>query len=93
MASHETIPFDQEWDLMSAYLKMEEMRFADTLTVKLNKTGDFSDVSIPPLILQPIVENSIKHNHVMLKENGFIHVNANKIKNLISIEFIDNGKG
>ncbi|MFM2279910.1 MAG: hypothetical protein RLZZ444_2141 [Pseudomonadota bacterium] len=50
-----------EVDLQLAYLKIEETRFSDRMTVDLEIADDVGDAQVPSLILQPLVENAIKH--------------------------------
>ncbi len=55
------IPFDEEWEFVEDFLHLQKLRFFDTVKIHLTKDGDFSKASIPPLTIQPIVENSFKH--------------------------------
>jgi sensor histidine kinase YesM len=55
------IPFEEEWEFVEDFLHLQKLRFYDTVKIHLTKDGDFSKVYIPPLTLQPIVENSFKH--------------------------------
>lgn len=53
------IPFSQELKLVESYVKLEQIRFQDRLTVRYDiQHGDFS---VPPFTVQPLVENSVKH--------------------------------
>jgi len=87
------VEFKDEWKIMETYLEIERLRFQDSLIIDLKQNGDFSKVKIPPLVLQPIVENSIKHSQVMLNENGSIEVHAIKDGKKIKIDIYDNGIG
>jgi len=92
-SSEELVSFEDEWSLMETYLDLEKLRFSDSLSTKLIVKGDFSEIKLPPICFQPIVENSIKHGQVTIKENGLIKVHASIIKDNVIIEFTDNGIG
>jgi sensor histidine kinase YesM len=87
------IPLEMEWKFVENYLEMEKLRFPDTLSYDMEKRGDFQDVSIPPLIIQPLVENSIKHGIRNMTGPGYISVNAERSNDRISITIKDNGVG
>ena len=88
-----SIPFEEEWNFVFNYLAIEHYRFSDTVTIDIEKKGDFSDITIPPLTIQPIVENCLKHGLNDIKENGHILIKAIRKDSSIYIEVIDNGKG
>ncbi len=87
------IPLEMEWKFVENYLEMEKLRFPDTLSYDMEKRGDFQDVSIPPLIIQPLVENSIKHGIRNKPGPGYISVNAERSDDWIRIRVKDNGVG
>ena len=55
------MPFGRELDLLEAYLGIEQVRFHDRLVVTIDVPDDVRDTPVPPFLLQPIVENAIKH--------------------------------
>ncbi len=87
------IPLEMEWKFVEDYLEMEKLRFSDTLSYEMGKTGDFNNVAIPPLIIQPLVENSIKHGIRNKRGPGHIRVYAERRGNYIRITVKDNGVG
>lgn len=52
---------EREFELQSLYLSIESIRFADRLCVKMDLPEDLRDALVPSLILQPLVENAVKH--------------------------------
>ncbi len=92
-ASKPLIPFDRAWDFANNYLQMEKFRFCDILSIEVEKKGDFSGISIPPLIIQPLLENVIKHGEIFTNGSGFIRLSAVRNHNDVFIEIIDNGRG
>ncbi|AYV57882.1 PAS domain S-box protein [Leptospira kmetyi] len=75
-ANKPLVPFDVEWEFMENYLKLLKLRFSDFIDVKIEKVGNFGKCQLPPLTLQPIVENSYLHGLRNKKGRGTIHVQA-----------------
>jgi LytS/YehU family sensor histidine kinase len=55
------VPLDAELDAMTGYLKIEQMRFGDRLRVRVEAENSVRQRSIPTFLLQPLVENAVKH--------------------------------
>ena len=87
------ILFNTEWRFVANYLELEELRFSDTLSIMMERSGDFSEVFIPPLTIQPVVENSLKHGIWKREERGMIRVSAAADADRVSISVCDNGSG
>ncbi len=85
------VQFEQEWIFVESYLEFEKIRFADVLTYRTEISGDFSDIMIPPLTIQPLVENSIKHGLRQKMELGLVEVYAERKNNNIKIIITDDG--
>jgi len=86
------VDFDQEISYIRSYLEIEEARFGDRLKVEYDlKEGE--TIKVPPLILQPIVENAVLHGILPKKEGGVIKITSSILGKdyLVSIE--DNGTG
>lgn len=94
--SKELIPLQKEVDLVSNYLLLEKLRFKERLnyTVIVDREIDLSEILVPPLLIQPLVENSIKHGILpMTSGEGVIYVNIFERNNDLHIEVKDNGVG
>ena len=87
------IPFDEEWTFVANYLELEGMRFSDTLHVSMEREGDFSGVALPPLTVQPVVENSLRHGVRNLAGAGRICVSARIDAGRVEVVVEDNGPG
>ncbi len=87
------IPFVEEWQFVKDYLEVQSYLFSDALTLHLHQEGDFSDVMIPPLTIQPIVENCIKHGFCNRRDNACIEVRAQRSGTEVRVEVYDNGEG
>ncbi len=83
--------FHEEWTFMMNFLEFEMIRFPDVLEYETRKNGDFEKVMIPPMTIQPLVENSIKHGIRQRSGMGFIDVRAERVGDNVSISVIDNG--
>ncbi|WP_058485007.1 sensor histidine kinase [Defluviitalea phaphyphila] len=88
----EFIPLEQEINYIKAYLSIEEARFSDRLKVIYDIDSDI-ECKVPPLLLQPIVENSLKHGLLSKKEGGIVKIIVRKEKNNVLIQIRDNGVG
>ncbi|WP_208862022.1 PAS domain S-box protein [Leptospira barantonii] len=75
-ANKPLVPFNVEWEFMENYLKLLKLRFSDFIDIKIEKVGNFGKCQLPPLTLQPIVENSYLHGLRNKKGRGTIHVKA-----------------
>lgn len=94
--SKELIPLQKEIDLVNNYLLLEKLRFKEKLNynIIIDKGLDLSEIMIPPLLIQPLVENSIKHGILPLEgREGHIYLNIFERKGSLCIEVKDNGVG
>ncbi len=85
------IPFEQELSMVRSSLEIERMRFPDSFTYTLDlKCRDFE---LPPLSLQPIVENALLHGLRKTGHHGQLRIATEKIDNVIYITVEDDGRG
>jgi two-component system, LytTR family, sensor kinase len=84
------IPLVQEIETCKKYLSLEQARFGDKITVDWQITASLDAINIPPLLLQPIFENAIKHNKGFKLE---IKVEITPSPRGCEINIRDNGKG
>jgi hypothetical protein len=87
------VPLGRELDLLSAYLGIEQVRFGDRLRVTIDADGDARAVPVPPFLLQPIVENAIKHGVAPLRGAAFIRVAARVDGRRLIVRVADSGRG
>lgn len=86
----EFISIEEEMKLLKEYLEMEKLRFGFQFTVEKDADLD-KEIEIPAMLLQPLVENAIKHGIGNKKELGIIKVVFSRKWKNISIQIIDNG--
>jgi LytS/YehU family sensor histidine kinase len=73
-----TIPFREELALARNYLDVEQVRFGDRLRVVQDIDEGCGDCEVPPLLVQPLVENAIKHGIATLVEGGEISMRGRR---------------
>jgi signal transduction histidine kinase len=83
----------EELDFLSKYLEIEQTRFRDRLTVVFDVQPDTLDALVPNLILQPLVENSIKHGIGPKPTPSRIEIHARRAGAMLEIEVRDTGVG
>jgi len=88
----EDIDFKQEISHIESYLAIVHARFGDRIKINFN-IDDGIKLKVPPLILQPIVENAVKHGLKGSKEMLTINISAIDEENYVKISVIDNGIG
>lgn len=86
------ISLDKEIETLVRYLDIEKTRFGERLTLELDVEDDILDVHIPIFILQPLVENSIKHAIAQSLENGVIRVTGRRHDEYVVLTVEDSGK-
>ncbi|HEY1054787.1 MAG TPA: histidine kinase, partial [Emticicia sp.] len=81
----------EELDIVKSYLSIEQMRFGDRLNYSIQLDQGLENIKIPRFLLQPIVENAIKHGISKITEHGIIEVKITKENDLIAFQIHDNG--
>jgi hypothetical protein len=78
LGDRECIPLREELALARSYLDVERVRFGDRLRVEEAIDPDCEDCGVPALVLQPLVENAVKHGIAGLVEGGSIRLQARR---------------
>ncbi|MGH8637210.1 MAG: sensor histidine kinase [Burkholderiales bacterium] len=87
------IPLKEELEFLQKYLQIEQIRFQDRLSVNFDIDPETLDVEVPRLILQPLVENAIKHGISPRSGDGLVQISARRQAQGVWIEVKDNGVG
>ncbi|HEX8183489.1 MAG TPA: histidine kinase [Blastocatellia bacterium] len=87
------VSLQKELDFLKCYLEIERIRFQDRLTVNMEVEPQTLDARVPNLILQPIVENAIKHGISPRAAPGRIDIRAKRENGLLRLQIEDNGRG
>jgi len=88
------IPIDKEIESLQNYLELEQLRFNQVFNFSITKSAEIEDdMALPPLLLQPFVENAIIHGLIPKKELGQIDVDFALNDQILVCTITDNGIG
>lgn len=87
------VPLEMELEQVKAYFNIEKARFGDKISLNIDVDENVKNINIPSLIIQPLVENSIKHGLLKKCEGGFVNIIAKKENKGCLITIEDNGIG
>src|SRR6185437_2135618 len=81
----------EELDFVQQYLATQKVRFAERLQLTIDVPVELQDAAIPNLILQPLVENAIKHGIAKRKEGGCVRIAASANQHQLHISVSNDG--
>jgi len=87
------VSLQEELEFLKCYLEIERIRFEDRLSVQLAIDPEALDARLPNLILQPIVENAIRHGISRRTSAGRIEIEAHRLNGTLQVQVTDNGPG
>lgn len=90
--SDEVAPLERELQLVRSYLYIQQERFGDRLRVDWN-VDDHAAIEVPPLSIQPLVENAIEHGILKRANGGEICIRVKVHHQFVEISVVDNGVG
>jgi sensor histidine kinase YesM len=93
LRNQELISLQEELDLLEDYLQMEKLRFGFHYSLFAEETLEVANLQIPAMLLQPFVENAVKHGVSSLGDRGEITIRLEKVKQDLYIFIRDNGGG
>ena len=83
--AEQRVPLAMELALLRRYLGIEQVRFGSRLDVQIVEQGDLSGVTVPPLLLQPLVENAVRHGIATLIDGGTVRVTASREQERVEV--------
>lgn len=89
----EATTLGQEMELIKAYLNIFKVRMEGRLRYRIDVPDNIKDVPFPPMLVQPLVENAIKHGIEPKIEGGEVTIQARKNGDIIRVELADTGTG
>ena len=92
-ADEQEVPLRKELDFIKLYLDIQTVRFSDRLTVRMEIAPGTLDALVPNLILQPLVENAIRHGISMNESAGLIVIESYCENDELHIKVRDDGPG
>ena len=78
LGARKRIPLESELALARRFLAVEQVRFGDRLQVAIEAAEDTANCEVPPLVLQPLVENAVTHGIAHVLEGGVVRVRAER---------------
>ena len=88
---NEPIPFREEYQHIQTYLSLEQIRFREKLDVVYDV--DVTDFKVPPLTVEPLVENAVKHGVTKKRGGGIVTISTGRIDGAVRITVADTGVG
>lgn len=92
---HKVISLSKELEALRMYMEMEAFRFEKKFNYNLQVSHDINpeEIEVPPLIIQPYVENAIWHGLLHKEDEGQLNIAVRKEDGLLRIDIVDNGIG
>src|SRR5258708_23288342 len=87
------IPLAQELEFIGAYMSIEQKRFGERLRLEQSVPAELMNALVPALILQPLVENAIRHGIEPRRDPGLISIEAKQEEKHLHLIVRDNGRG
>ncbi len=87
------VSLQKELEFLTCYLEIERVRFQDRLTTSVEVEPAALDAPVPNLILQPIVENALRHGIAQTRGPGRVEITAKRVNGSLRIRVWDNGPG
>ncbi len=87
------VPLRREMALLGRYIDIQRARFGDRLTFVIDASPECLDLAVPPMMLQPLVENSIRHGLADRPGEGAVHIRCSVAGDTLRITIVDNGVG
>ncbi len=87
------VPLGQELSMLQDYLEIQRARFGDRLRYTLEVPEALHALMLPPMLLQPLVENAVLHGVAQRAEGGTVRITARRERDRVLIEVMDDGPG
>ncbi|MBT3422355.1 MAG: histidine kinase [Bacteroidetes bacterium] len=94
-SEYDFIPLSKEIEMLKSYIELENIRFADkfSYTFNIDKNINADEYRIPPMLIQPYIENAVWHGLRYKEKDGLLKVEIIKEDSCLKVEIIDNGIG
>jgi len=87
------IPLTQELEIVKSYLEIEQMRFADRLRIEMQVNPNTLDAMVPSFILQPLIENAVRHGIAHCENEGGIETSVRREGERVRLQVRNSGNG
>ncbi len=88
----ETVPLQEEMQTVSDYLSLENIRFEERLKYNIDIDPKSANIAVPPMMIQTLVENGIKHGISKITEGGAISIKSKIEDSKLIVEIINSGQ-
>ena len=92
-SQEQEVPLRDELEVLECYLGLMRARFGKRLTATVVTEPETLDARVPSLLLQPLVENAIRHGNASHASGGAIEVNVKRAGSMLDIDIVDDGPG
>ena len=92
-ARPDRVSLQQELDFIRQYLDIQQIRFSGRLAVRYSLSADVANAAVPAMILQPIVENAVKHGVLEREGAGAVSIRASRDNGMLRLQVTDDGPG
>jgi len=89
----ESVRLEEELDFTETYLALEKKRLGERLMYRFHKDSEIEDLSVPPMIIQPLVENAVRHGINPTNKKGNIEVVIKQENEKAKVSISDTGRG
>lgn len=90
-SSRQNVALEEEMDFVQKYMDIQKVRFAERLQVVIDVPGELNRAQVPSLILQPIVENAVKHGIAKRIQGGAIRISASRNNGTLTMTVYNDG--
>jgi hypothetical protein len=92
-SDQQLVPLAEEMEFTQRYLDIQKVRFGERLQCKVDVSQDLFPARVPSLILQPLVENAVKHGIAKRTRGGEIRISAHRRDGLLTLQVYNEGPG
>jgi two-component system sensor histidine kinase AlgZ len=85
MGREQAISLAEEIALAETFLAIEQVRFGERLRTRFDVADDVKALTVPPLVLQPLVENAVHHGVAHMVEGGEVHISARRREGFLEL--------
>ena len=87
------VPLADEMDFVRRYLDIEQVRFGDRLRTEIDVASDVWEAAVPAFVLQPLIENAVRHAIAPRESGGSITIEARRVGDALHVSIVDDGPG
>ncbi|WP_448635134.1 sensor histidine kinase [Pedobacter panaciterrae] len=89
------IELSEELNSLNNYIRLQQMRYVGVFDYQIivDEGLNLEHILIPPMLIQPFVENAIEHGFRLISHKGMLNISFNKVNEMLSISVDDNGSG